>query len=358
MLSRFKINLWIIGPTVVLLLLSLTILRSVLPLEVGKQIIFCFLGILIFILVSQIDYRILFPLAKILYALSLLLLITTFLFGETTRGSVRWLQIGSFSFQTSEIVKPLMIFSLAAFAKELNLKKYLHLFLFLFLLLLPVWLVLIQPDLGSALVITGIGIAIAFASGISLRIFSLALLSFILFLPGGYKLLKPYQQDRILAFINPFSDPLGSGYSVIQSMIAVGSGKLVGRGLGHGIQSQLRFLPERHSDFIFASLAEELGFIGSFLVLGSYALLLYQILKISKESADDFGSLIALGVFFMIFFQAVINIGMNIGILPITGITLPLISAGGSSLLAVMVSLGITHSISARRKPPKTIEIH
>lgn len=358
MIKRTQIDPWIIAPIIVLLLFSFTILRSVLPSEAGRHLLFSIAGISAFFFVSQIDYRTYIPLSKLFYILSILFLVLTFIFGEATRGSIRWIRIGSLTLQTSELIKPLMIISLAIFARKLNLGKISHLTFYITLALLPVFIVFLQPDLGSAMVLSVIGISIAIAKGVRLKIFVILFILASLLSPLLYKNLKPYQQERLNAYINPFSDPLGSGYSVIQSMIAIGSGKLVGRGLGHGTQSQLQFLPERHSDFIFASLAEELGFIGSILILVSYFVLLARLLQIARDAEDETGSLIITGVFLMLLFQIGVNIGMNVGILPITGITLPLISSGGSSMLSIMISLGLVHSVSLRKKPAKTIEIH
>ena len=224
--------------------------------------------------------------------------------------------------------------------------------------MIPLLVVLKQADVGSALVLGAVGIMIAIGRGVSLRFLGMLLGGAVLLLPGFLKLLAPYQRERLSSFIDPYSDPLGSGYSVIQSVIAVGSGQLFGRGLGHGTQSQLRFLPERHSDFIFAALAEELGFIGAAIVLFCYLALLMRLIKIAKSSPDLFGSLITVGVFTMITFQVAVNIGMNVGLIPITGITLPLISSGGSSLIATAVSLGLVQSVGRRIKPEVSIEIH
>lgn len=356
--KRFNIDLWILGPILILILISFIILRSVFPDEIGKHITVSIVSIAVYFILTLINYRSLITTSKIVYFFGLSLLILTFIFGELTRGSVRWIKLGSLTIQTSEIIKPLMIFSFSAFLQKRNLNILLNVFLYTALVAVPVFLVLKQPDLGSALVLIVIGISIAFAAGMSIRIMVSSLIIFALLTPMIFQLLQPYQQDRINAFIDPFSDPLGSGYSVIQSMIAVGSGKLFGRGLGHGTQSQLQFIPERHSDFVFAALAEELGFIGAMIVLASYALLLNYLIKMAREIKDTFGKLITIGVYSMILFQVVVNIGMNIGLLPITGITLPLISSGGSSQLAVMMSLGLAQSVARKRKSPKTIEIH
>ncbi len=351
------IDLWIIGPIIILQLFSIIILRSVIPGEIGKHLIVSLAALGAYGLMSQIDYRTYIPLAKFLYILSIVLLIATFVFGEPTRGSTRWINVGSFTIQPSEFIKPLMIVALSSIAHTLELRRLTHSLIYFLLLLLPVTLIFLQPDLGSAIILTVIGVAIAFFAGTQYRVFISTIAIFLVSFPLIVNLLKPYQKDRIEVFLNPFSDPLGSGYSVIQSMIAVGSGKLFGRGLGHGTQSQLQFLPERHSDFIFASIAEELGFMGVMMVLASYIVLLNYLLKIAKDSQDTIGSLIVIGVFSMLLFQVVINIGMNLGLLPVTGITLPLISSGGSSLLTTLISLGLVQSISRRKKRIETIEI-
>ncbi|MCH7951384.1 rod shape-determining protein RodA [Patescibacteria group bacterium] len=348
---------WIIGSIIVLLLFSLIVLRSVLPGEIGQQLLFVILGVVAFLFLSQIDYRILSELSRFFYGVAVVLLVATLIFGQATRGSVRWLEIGPLTIQPSEFIKPVMILFLATFVHTRSLRRGRNLMLYVLFTALPVLLVFKQPDLGSALVLSIIGLSIAFTAGIPLMLFGLVLGGTTLSLPLIFQFLKPYQQDRLLAFIDPFADPLGSGYNVIQSMIAVGAGKLFGRGLGHGTQSQLRFLPERHSDFIYASLAEELGFIGAGLVLASYFVLLYRLFSSIKEDCEPLGSHILVGILSMFMFQVTVNIGMNIGLLPITGITLPLISSGGSSMLATMISLGIAQSVVGRNKSRQTIEI-
>jgi len=170
--------------------------------------------------------------------------------------------------------------------------------------------------------------------------------------------LASYQRRRLLTFINPQADPLLAGYNAIQAVITVGSGQLWGRGLGHGTQSHLRFLPERHTDFIFASLTEELGLIGSLLVISLFTLLLWRILVAARQAPDRFGHLICLGVFSSLFSQMFINIGMNIGLLPITGVTLPLLSSGGSSLIATAISLGLVVNIASQARSPRPLQIH
>jgi len=225
------------------------------------------------------------------------------------------------------------------------------------LIALPVFLIFRQPDLGSSLVLIFVWLGMMFVAGVPIRYFAIGAVVSAIFLPIGWHFLATYQKSRLTTFIDPLSDPLKSGYHLMQSIVAVGSGGLWGRGLGQGTQSQLRFLPESHTDFIFASLAEELGLVGSLLLLVLLACLLSRILRVSPQAVDKYGELISAGVFFMIAFQAFINIGMNIGLVPITGITLPLISFGGSSLLSTLLSLGLVASISNKTSKTFPFEI-
>lgn len=344
----------IFASLVVLFVFGLMIIRSVAPQFFLPQLVYAFLGLIIFFLFTQLDYRIFPKLGGIFYSTSVVALILTFIFGAVTRGSVRWLQIGSFTLQPSELVKPFLILSFAWFLQTRPISNFQSLISNLLLFILPVWLIFSQPDLGSSLVVALFWLGLAFAAGIPSRLFAFGGLALAIFLPLGWFVLQPYQKARIFTFLNPFSDPLGAGYNVIQAMIAVGSGQIFGRGLGRGTQSHLRFLPERHTDFIFASLAEELGFLGALGLILIYGFLLWRILKIARKTGNQFASLVCLGVFGMLFVQVFINIGMNLGLVPITGITLPLISYGGSSLIATMVSLGMVENI-AKQKYNKTL---
>ncbi len=355
--QKWLFDVWIIVPIIILLSFSFLQLKSVVPEEIPYQFLYIGISFLTFIIVSSLDYRIFGSLTKALYIVSLILLVTTLIFGQVTRGSIRWIEIGSLTIQPSEIIKPLIILSLAHWASRWKLNQAKAILLYIIALVVPLVLVFKQPDLGSALVIGALGLFIAVAGGMSLKFLGILFFFITISFPVFFQFLKPYQQERLHSFINPYSDPLGSGYAMIQSVIAVGSGQVFGRGLGHGTQSQLRFLPERHSDFIFASLAEELGLVGSLAVLGCYLLLLLRLLIIAKGASDSFGSLVVLGVFGMIFFQVMENVGMNLGLLPVTGITLPLVSSGGSSLLATIISLGLVQSVARRPKTTQTIEI-
>ncbi|PIS13944.1 rod shape-determining protein RodA [Candidatus Shapirobacteria bacterium CG09_land_8_20_14_0_10_47_13] len=336
----------LLGAIVCLLIFSLLIIWSIAPAVFPEQLIFALFGLGLFFVFSQIDWRIYPGLAWLFYAASLAILGVTFIFGTVSRGAVRWIQIGSLTIQPSELAKPLLILFFAYFfsrEENLSLKRALWGGL---LLLLPAILVFAQPDLGSAIIISLFWLAIVLGAGLSGKWLAAGAGLVLLMLPLAWRFLKDYQRQRIYTFLNPSLDPLHSGYNIIQSIIAVGSGQLFGRDLGMGTQSHLRFLPERHSDFIFASIAEELGFLGVGVLLVIFVLLLWRILRVAQAAEDRFAMLVCLGVFAMVFGQFFINAGMNLGLLPVTGITLPLVSSGGSSLVAILVSLGLVENVA------------
>ena len=353
---KFDLLFWI--PILLLLLLSFTILKSTAPENVTQQLIIAIVGLGAAYLVSKINYKNWTDFAWPLYFVSLALLLITLLIGQSTRGSIRWIPLGPFKLQASEVVKPLLTIFFAKLCTTFKPTKFKNILILSILLLFPALLIFRQPDLGSSIVVIVTGFAILFAAGLPIKYIVIAALTMTLAVPLGFNSLKAYQQARLTTFIDPTSDPLESGYNLLQSIIAVGSGKLLGRGLGHGTQSQLRFLPERHTDFVFASLAEELGFLGGTLILSLFALLLFKLLSIAQNAADKTGMLVAIGVFTQIAFQVFINIGMNIGLVPITGITLPLSSAGGSSLLSTLFSLGLVANILKSQKQKPLFEIH
>lgn len=347
----------ILLPTLIISFLGLLIIFSINPEFLKNQFIFLVLGLIFYFFLANFDYKIWENFSLVFFFLSVSLLLLTFILGKVTRGSIRWIQIGSLSFQPSEFVKPLLILCFASYASKLDFSKIKDVFVFLVLLLIPNFLIFKQPDLGNSLVVFVIWLGIIVGRGIKIIYGLLGLIVAFLLCPLIWHLLKPYQKQRIITFINPDFDPLGSGYHLLQAITTVGSGQLFGRGLGGGTQSQLKFLPESHTDFIFASFAEELGFLGASLLFLSYFILLLRILVYAQRSSDRFGSLICIGVFSMIFFQTFVNIGMNLGIVPITGITLPLLSSGGSSLVATLISLGLVQSISHSLKREEVIEI-
>lgn len=309
------------------------------------QLFFAFLGLLIYLIISRFDCRATVSLTKVLYFGVLALLIVVAIVGIETRGSVRWIPLGPINLQPSEFAKPILILLLADFWTK-NLPNWSNVVKSLFWTAPLLILIFRQPDLGSALTLLAIWFGMLIASKISLKKIALIVLLFLLIIPLTWFSLKDFQKERLIGFFDPESDPLGRGYNLIQSTIAVGSGQLLGRGLGQGTQSRLQFLPEFRTDFIFASIAEELGFLGSLIILAIYFALVVYCLKVADQSSDIFGFLLVMGAVSMFIFQIFVNIGMNIGLLPITGITLPLVSYGGNSLIATMIILGLIASVA------------
>ena len=252
--------------------------------------------------------------------------------------------MGFIRFQPSEFAKPLLVvFFAVMMSRAINTPaKYVRLLLYM---LPPLALIFLQPDLGSTLIVAAVLGSQLMSSKTPKKDLLLTVATVLVLSPLIWSVLRPYQKERVASFIAPASDPLGSGYNAIQAVISVGSGKVLGRGLGQGTQSQLKFLPERQTDFIFASISEEFGFLGSATIIASYIWLLSSIVHFATTANDDVGRLISVGTFFVIILQAFVNIGMNIGLLPITGITLPLVSLGGSSLISIAVLLGIMTNI-------------
>lgn len=332
---------WVLITCVILLCgFGTAIIGSVAPSLLPAQIIFYLLGLGLMVLFSRIDYQIYAPLAKLIYLGSLFLLLLTLFVGWESRGAVRWISFLGFRLQFSEILKPFLVASLSAFLTKSWVKAGL-------LGIIPIFLIFEQPDLGSALVyFLGLG-GMVFVSGINLFYILVAAAAGVVFFPVIWHFLATYQKNRLLTFLNPSLDPLGASYNAIQALIAVGSGQLWGWGLGRGTQSQLLFLPEHHTDFVFASVAEELGFLGAGVMLFVYFVLVWRLLSISARSPDLFGRILGTGLTLIILGQVGINIGMNLGIVPVTGITLPLVSYGGSSVLATFISLGIMQNIRA-----------
>lgn len=325
--------------------LSLVVLTSISPERVGQQAFMFVLGFTIFIYLSWQDSAVFKTFAPLGYILAIGLLITTLILGASVRGSTRWIPIGTFQLQPGEFVKPLLVLAFAYFLKLFPPISLKNLLINLILFAIPAFLIFKQPDLGTALVVSSIWLAQMFVAGLSFWIIGGVLGSGVLFAEYLPRFLRDYQLKRLETFIDPFRDPLGAGYNVIQSIIAVGSGGILGKGLGHGTQSHLRFLPERHTDFIFASLAEELGIVGSIFVVFCLGGMLYRILTLCTHTPSSSSRLIYIGIFSYLFFQTFINIGMNIGLAPVTGVTLPLISYGGSSILATAITLGIAASL-------------
>ncbi len=318
----------------------------------GKQLLFACLGIGAMFFIGALDYRHIARLSTLLYFVTLGVLLLVLFIGEPVRGTVGWISIGGFQVQPVEFAKLTLIVFLASFIskKSTELGEWTRLIASLFLVALMILLVLKQPDLGSSLVLLFIWGSMILVSGIRFKhLIVLALLGGTL-LGIGWTMLADYQKARLQTFINPELDPRGAGYNVLQSMVAVGSGGFTGKGIGHGSQSQLNFLPEKHTDFIFAVLSEELGLLGAGLILFLYALFLYRIQRTAERARDNVGYLISVGVFALFFVQIVVNLGMNMGLLPVTGLPAPFLSYGGSSLLASFMAVGLLLSIFRLRR--------
>lgn len=344
------------APVIVLIILSLTTLFSV-DLDLFKsQFIFFIFGIAAFLFFSQTNYKTVKIYSMPIYIISVVLLFAVLLIGIQVRGSVRWLEFFGFRVQFSEILKPFLAISLSSYLSSKNNYSFKILFPAICFTIPIFTLVFLQPDLGNALTYFMVAISTFIVFGFPLRFFFAVLIFILGFSPVIWNFLHDYQRERILTFLNP-NDPLGLSYNAIQSVIAVGSGMMFGRGLGLGTQSGLRFLPERHTDFIFATLSETLGMIGAILVVLTFAFLLYKIFTIFLNQEDLFCKIFSIVAFLLIFFQFFVNIGMNIGILPIVGITLPFVSYGGSSLLSNFILIGLLSGMSRKNRARKTLEI-
>src|SRR3989344_2338429 len=322
------------------ILISTLVLSSIAKFIFPTYFLYIFLSIIAFYIFSNIDFDILSLFSKHVYVASIIFLVLPIIIGQVTRGAIRWIPLGPLSIQPSEIVRPFLLIFFAGFLtqKELTVKRFITA---VFLLLLPVIFIFIQPSLGVA-VLTIVGFAgVLIASSFQKKYILLGISLIAILLPIIWAILAPYQKLRLVTFLQPSADPLGAGYNSIQSMISVGSGKILGRGLGKGVQTQLAFLPERHTDFIFASIAEELGSIGAVVVVLGLFIILWRITVFIETANDETARGYLIGVFFVLLAECIIHIGMNMGLLPITGLPLPLVSAGGSSFLATMTALGI-----------------
>ena len=352
------------------------------------------------LVLCRFSYQLVRPFVWGFYGLANALLLLVAFLGREALGAQRWLDIGGFSFQPSEFAKLAVILTLASYLQKYPIKRFWQIWPVLGIVALPGLLVFKQPDLGTALVFGAITIVMLYWGGARLEWLALlvspliAAILFSLWVPlwmfwvgivgvlawrsldrnpaamlcvvvlnlvsGGlgqklWNLLQPYQQMRLIIFLDPTRDSLGAGYHIIQSQVAIGAGQFWGRGLFAGTQTQLNFIPEQHTDFIFSAIGEELGFIGALGLLSLFALLLWRLVMVAREAADDFGSLLVVGVFTLLLFQTVINIGMNIGLAPVTGIPLPFVSFGRSALITNFLALSLAQSVAlGRRKSSRT----
>jgi len=318
-----------------------------------KQLSFLGLGLISMFGLSFFDYRIFKNHSFVLFLLYLFSLTSLIfvLFSQDIKGASSWFHLGYVNFEPTEFVKIIVILFLAKYfsLRHIELYRIRHLLVSGFYVALLVAIVLLQPDFGSAMVLLSIWFGMVVVSGIKIRHLGVLFLIIVLLLISSWFLvLEDYQKQRIATFLNPQEDPYGGGYHISQSLIAVGSGGLFGQGMGDNSQAGLRFLPEQHTDFIFATLAEQRGLIGVVFLLLCFGGLFWRIIKIALSSSNNFSRLFVSGLAIMIFVQVVINIGMNVAILPITGLTLPFVSYGGSSLISVFLALGILQSIKVR----------
>lgn len=338
---------WIVIAIFLLLGMSIVTQLSIAPFAFPVYWYFLLFSVLLFLVFSTIDFEILRMFSWHLYIFSVVFLIIPLLIGQATRGAVRWIPIGSLTIQPAEFVRPLLILFFANYLtkeRELGVKRFLKA---VGLFMLPALLILVQPSLGVT-VLLGVGFAgVVLAVKYDKRILLVGAIAAALLMPFSWFFLAPYQKTRVMALINPQSDPYGAGYNSIQSKISVGSGRLFGRGIGEGVQTQLSFLPERHTDFVFASIAEELGFIGAILLISLEFFLLYRIVRSSENSKSYTARAFTSGVFLTLFAQVIVHTGMNMGLFPITGLPMPLVSIGGSALMSTMIMLGMV--VSARK---------
>ncbi len=293
--------------------------------------------------------------STLLYIAVFILLLCVKYFGLSSSGSQRWLNFYFMNLQPSELMKVALILFLAKYYHRIStqdVNKIKYLFLPIVVLVAPVLLVVTQPDLGTSILIAVGGIAVAWLAGVRIKFFTYATILFLALLPIAISFLKPYQKARILGFLNPDSDPLGAGYQIIQSKIAIGSGGLFGKGFLNGSQSYLDYLPEKHTDFIFTLFSEEFGFVGSLVILLIYSLIIWRIIAIGNITRSSFGKLYCYSFATAFFTYVAVNMGMVLGLLPIVGAPLPIMSYGGSSMMAIMLGLGIVMSCKVYKDTP------
>ncbi len=364
---RKNLSLTIWGLTLAIILIGLVALYSASyqNVRVSNKIfydqLFCSaLGFVLMFLVSRIDFRRYYDMAYIFYSLVVVLLFLVLIAGRHALGTQRWFTFAGISFQPSEVAKLALILALARYFSTRRAEPTFTFFdrvrtlwrrlgMPLFLTLLPMGLIFKQPDLGTALLFFGIFIMMLFVTDLRYR-YILGLLGGVAALvPFAWNFLKGYQKDRLLVFLNPNIDPLGAGYTIIQSKIAVGSGRILGKGWLSGTQNQLNFLPERHTDFIFSVIGEEWGLLGTLILLFCYGALIACALKVAGQVKDKFGLQLAVGIVSIFSMQVIINMAMVMGLCPVVGLTLPLVSYGRSSFMIFMIMLGILLNISRKR---------
>jgi len=367
-------DFWLLGAVAFLTIFGVTMIRSAIAGNIElveantviKQIIFAGIGLVILIITAMIDYRYWGALSNILFLVTVGALAVLFIFGGALFGSSRWFSVGPILIQPSEFAKIVIILVLANFFSQNieNIKKPVTVFRSLMVTFFIIIWIILQPDLSTSIVILVLWFALLWASGLDIKLLLISGGAGILILGIGIPLMllnydpentsgliKPYQLDRIINFV--FPDPtasFGAIYNVQQALISIGEGGWFGQGYGSGSQVQLRFLKVRHSDFIFSALSEEFGFVGAFVVIATLAFIIARCLRAARLSSDTYGALIAFGAATLISFQTIVNIGMNLNLLPVTGLTLPFVSYGGSSLITLFLAIGLVESVVLRHK--------
>jgi len=316
-----------------------------------KQVLWIAIGIALMLLFMLVDYHVFFDIAPVLYGIGNVLLVYLLIWGRVTAHVKSWIHIGSFQFQPSEFMK---IFTALMLARYFDRQESVYLDARAFLramaiIALPVGLIIVEPDFGTAATFFPLVAVAMFFGGIRWKVWVVAAIVLVIALPVGWTLLHQYQKDRVITFLNPDRDPLGKGYQVTQAKIAIGSGGIHGKGFRQGTQAKLEYLPARHTDFIFAVLGEEWGFIGVMIVLGLYLFLIIQALSFARNARDRGGTFLAICLISFFIFHVLINVSMQIGILPTTGIPLPLISYGGSSTMMFLIAIGLMANVDMRR---------
>ncbi len=317
----------------------------------GKQIIYVCCGLLVFLTVLYFDYHIFCDFITFIYIAGMSVLVLVLIIGRTIHSNKSWIDIGVFSFQPSELMKILVIIALAKYYSELD-KEYLGLRELMIggaIVFVPAFMVVLQGDLGTAVTFFPIYAVLSCLAGIKKKHVVVLLIFVAVAAPLAWFLLRGYQKGRIENVFNPASDPHRMGYQTIQSEIAIGSGRFLGKGFKQGSQGHLGFLPARHTDFVFAVLSEEKGFVGSITILGLFLFLSFRLFRTAREAKDKIGSMIVVGVLALLLFHVVINVGMVEGLLPIAGIPLPFVSAGGSSLISYFAAMSLCMGIRMRR---------
>lgn len=316
-----------------------------------KQFYWACIGLAALFLGLCIDYKTFDRLAYLLYFINLGLLLLVLVSGKIVFGAQRWLSFGAFSFQPSELAKVTVIMVLARFLVDRKGQiNSIWCMLGAFALgFVPIVLVILQPDLGTGIIILPVLFAIMYAAGVPRRYLWILVIAGLLFSPLLFFLLKDYQKSRLLVFLNPDADPLGAGYATNQAKIAIGSGELLGKGWLSGTQTQLRFLPENRTDFVFATVGEEFGFIGSLFLLGLYTFIIIRGVQIAQQSKNLSGAILASGISVMIALHVFVNVGMAVGIMPVVGLPLPLISYGGSCTVTTLFAIGLLMNVRMRR---------